>query len=299
MAGSYAYLACGNSGLKVVSVQDPANPREVGSTQVDGYATDVVVQDTFAIVTDQVGGLRIFSVATPENPVEIASINLPGTAWGVAVQGHHAFVAAGGSGLRVVSLANPESPVEVGFCDITGYTRSVDVQGNFAYLANGGTGVKVVSVVDKTNPEQVGYFDTSHYAWGVTTCDSKVFVADGEGGMLILEYTGPVSVEDPGNPRIILPRSFSLSQNYPNPFNPVTSIQFTVPAGISGNTVLVIYDVRGKSVKTLIDEKLPAGSHTVVWDGRSTSGEKVSSGTYLFTLKTGEKSVVRKMTVVR
>jgi len=298
VAGSYAYLACGNNGLKVVSVADPANPQEVGSSSVGGYVTDVMVQDTFAIVID-LGVLRVYSVASPENPVEIGSINLPGTAWNVVLQGHHAFVAAGGSGLRVISLAHPESPEEVGFCDVPGYSRCVAIHDNYAYLANGGSGVKVISIVDRTNPEQIGFYNTSHYAWALSVCGSMMAVADGEGGMLILQYSGPVSADDPGSPGIQMPRSFSLSQNYPNPFNPVTSIQLTVPAGFTGNTALIIYDVRGKEVRTLIDEQLAAGNHTVVWDGRGTNGEKVASGTYLFTLKTGDRSVVRKMTVVR
>jgi len=95
------------------------------------------------------------------------------------------------------------------------------------------------------------------------------------------------------------PLAFSLSQNYPNPFNPSTTIAFSVPDHGSGTTSLRVYDVRGRLVRSLVDENLIPGSYRVHWDGRTERGEPVSSGVYLYRLERGDKIFVRKMTVTR
>ena len=94
-----------------------------------------------------------------------------------------------------------------------------------------------------------------------------------------------------------LPGTFELSQNYPNPFNPETTIPFRLAE--SGRVKLVIYDVRGREIKTLIHAETAAGAHTVVWDGTNRAGEPVSSGIYFCRLTVRENVVTRKMTLMR
>jgi len=98
-----------------------------------------------------------------------------------------------------------------------------------------------------------------------------------------------------------LPTSFALSQNYPNPFNPATTLAFDVPAraGTGEPVSLTVYDIRGRRIRTLIDSALEPGRHTVHWDGRNDRGERVSSGIYLYTLKAGNGSYTRKMTLLK
>ncbi len=110
----------------------------------------------------------------------------------------------------------------------------------------------------------------------------------------------PMGVGD-GSPGQGLPVAFSLGQNYPNPFNPSTTLSFEIP-GIEGERSLVslkIYDLRGRCVRTLVDSELPAGSHSVQWDGRNELGEQVSSGIYLYSLRAGDETFARKMTLVK
>lgn len=92
-----------------------------------------------------------------------------------------------------------------------------------------------------------------------------------------------------------------LYQNHPNPFNPATTITFTIPGGAETreNVVLVIFDVRGARVKTLVDEKLPGGRHTVQWDGKNNRGEQVATGVYFFRLRAGGYEDARKMILLR
>jgi hypothetical protein len=88
------------------------------------------------------------------------------------------------------------------------------------------------------------------------------------------------------------PYTFALSQNNPNPFSRTTSIQFTLP--ISGCTTLDIYDVTGRVVATLVDGEVQAGVHSVVWDRKD-----AASGVYFYKLESGDRSLTKKMTVVK
>ena len=95
-----------------------------------------------------------------------------------------------------------------------------------------------------------------------------------------------------------LPRSaMALSQNVPNPFNPMTRIRFELPS--AGQTHLVVYDVAGREVRTLVNGDLAAGEHTFSWNGADDAGRQVSAGVYLYHLRSGVVDEVRRMTLVR
>jgi hypothetical protein len=89
---------------------------------------------------------------------------------------------------------------------------------------------------------------------------------------------------------------FCLFQNYPNPFNPETKIRFTIPA--TSEVTLKIYNILGKEVRTF-EKRYKAGSHTLTWDGKNSSGEDVASGVYLYKLSAGNHRETRKMVLLR
>ncbi|UCF05037.1 MAG: choice-of-anchor D domain-containing protein, partial [bacterium] len=92
-----------------------------------------------------------------------------------------------------------------------------------------------------------------------------------------------------------------LYQNFPNPFNPVTTITFTVPGGDGDRSgvLVMVYDVRGNHVCTLVRGTLPGGRHTTQWDGRNDHGDPVASGVYFVRLNVGEFKATRKMVFLR
>ena len=85
-----------------------------------------------------------------------------------------------------------------------------------------------------------------------------------------------------------IPFSFTLDQNYPNPFNPITNIQFNI--GYAENIDIDILDIKGKKISEIFSGYLEAGTHNIVFDA---SG--LSSGIYLYRLRTRSLSVTRKM----
>ena len=93
------------------------------------------------------------------------------------------------------------------------------------------------------------------------------------------------------------PISFALEQNYPNPFNPTTIIRYEIPR--AGNVSLKIFNVLGRSVKTLVGGHQPAGRYTATWDGADNAGRVVSNGAYFYRLAGDGFVAVKKMLLLR
>jgi len=88
------------------------------------------------------------------------------------------------------------------------------------------------------------------------------------------------------------PSSFALFANYPNPFNPETTFNFNLSK--SGSASLVIYDMLGNVVETIVDQELPAGEFRTTWDATGRA-----SGIYLYRLEANGKIATRKMTLMK
>ncbi|MCH8523140.1 MAG: M12 family metallo-peptidase [Balneolales bacterium] len=89
-----------------------------------------------------------------------------------------------------------------------------------------------------------------------------------------------------------LPTQVTLSQNYPNPFNPATNIRFSLPE--SSPVQLRVFDVTGRVVSTLVNEVRGAGEHQVAFDASA-----LSSGVYMYELRTSEATITRKMLLLK
>ena len=87
------------------------------------------------------------------------------------------------------------------------------------------------------------------------------------------------------------PSTFELMQNVPNPFNPTTRIEFNMPK--DGHVILTVYDLLGREVITLVDEKRNAGKHEARFDGSA-----LTSGLYFYCIETDQFTKIRKMVLV-
>ena len=94
-----------------------------------------------------------------------------------------------------------------------------------------------------------------------------------------------------------IPLAYSVSQNYPNPFNPTTTIRYELPE--HSNVSIMIYDLMGRSVTTLVNDVEVPGYKSVVWDGTDSFGKPVSAGLYLYQIKAGNFTRVRKMALLK
>ena len=94
-----------------------------------------------------------------------------------------------------------------------------------------------------------------------------------------------------------LPKLFRIYPNYPNPFNSTTKIDYQLPK--KTNVQLVIFDILGRSVITLVDDILQPGYKTITWNGIDAFGNNVSAGMYFYMIQTGKNREVKKMVLLK
>ena len=115
----------------------------------------------------------------------------------------------------------------------------------------------------------------------------------GDGRILITDVSNT-------NSSPIIPQSEIIINNYPNPFNPSTIIAFTIPYDLTNSrTVLKIFDVQGRLIRTLLNEDLASGNYLTKWDGKNEAGGSGSSAVYIYNINVGHKQKSGKMILLR
>ncbi|HBZ39391.1 MAG TPA: hypothetical protein DEO59_13265 [Balneola sp.] len=89
-----------------------------------------------------------------------------------------------------------------------------------------------------------------------------------------------------------MPEGFKLGQNYPNPFNPTTNINYSIDQ--TGFVTLKVYDITGREVATLVNNRENAGDHTVTFDATN-----LASGVYIYTLQANGIRLTNRMTLIK
>jgi hypothetical protein len=139
------------------------------------------------------------------------------------------------------------------------------------------------------------YYDVT----SMTFTNDSTGWAVGWGGKIFKTTNGGVWIEHIGSE---VPAKYSLQQNYPNPFNPATKIKFDIPSALSfphapsGNPLIVlkVFDILGREVATLVNEKLNPRTYEVTFDGSN-----FASGVYFYQLRTGEFVVTKKLVLLK
>ena len=90
---------------------------------------------------------------------------------------------------------------------------------------------------------------------------------------------------------------FTLHQNYPNPFNPVTQIRYNLPE--KSNVTLLIYDILGREVATLLNGALEPGYHSVMWNGQNKMGQAVRAGMYFYSMQADALRQTKKIVLLK
>lgn len=119
------------------------------------------------------------------------------------------------------------------------------------------------------------------------------------GNYRMLIYSTDYSIPTPvvaDNEQIQL-NSYALFKNYPNPFNPSTTIDFQIPKRELVD--IIIYNILGQEITRLKNEYLNPGTYSVDWGGKDKSGIPVSSGIYIYVLKTKQKFLSKRMTFIK
>ena len=178
------------------------------------------------------------------------------------------------------------TPVTVG----STFFVSVD----FGQYGLSGAGDLAIGTTDFTGARVPQVWDQlSNGAWA-NTSDAWSFggSAGGDGVQLWVKALARVTSTTADEQAPELPTTAVLEPNYPNPFNPATSIGFTVPA--AGRVRLLVFDMLGRQVATLMDEHRSAGTHAVSFDAST-----LPSGIYMYRLETAQTAISRTMTLIK
>ncbi|MFQ6604131.1 MAG: SMP-30/gluconolactonase/LRE family protein [Fidelibacterota bacterium] len=170
--------------------------------------------------------------------------------------------------------------------DFTGYYE-IDPGANHQLVGSIGTGQPYgVSF----NSSAVAQGDTIRAPRGITfSADGNTaYVCDFDGSR-VLKFTAALSTDDN---IAVVPSAFNLYQNYPNPFNPTTNIEFELYT--SDKVKLVVYNVMGREVATLVNGVMPVGHHVVQFNANG-----LASGMYIYTLTNGQSMVTKRMLLVK
>jgi len=110
-----------------------------------------------------------------------------------------------------------------------------------------------------------------------------------------VEVNGPGTLHGPYE--VVYKLTFSLEQNAPNPFNPTTTIRFSVAD--DSHVRLIVYDVAGRRVRTLVDGNRRANVYKEVWDGTNDAGQSVATGVYFYRITAGKFVQTKKMLLLK
>lgn len=187
---------------------------------------------------------------------------------------------------------------KIRFLDFTSLTRAVE----FASDNNGKE-----ATFTSNHGQLAGIIDQIS---GLPTTKSQkcIWYVEATDGLYVTESTPPNQDNRPGFELTLTkdgilgvddaaPAAFALSQNYPNPFNPSTMISYSLPK--STQVSVVVYDLLGNKVKTLVNEATEAGTYEVVWNATNDLGVQVPSGNYILKMVAGDFTQTRKMTLLK
>lgn len=305
--GNYVMTTQENPGLsvKMWDIHDLQNP-----VLLDEYlsrpsllAHNAHIAGDFAFISHYGDGLRIVDLREPDLLVEVGFYdthqNDQGSFegnWGAFpfTESGYIYATDEANGLFVVSFNGRRAGRVRG--------RIADAQTQAPLM---GANVSVLETLasdfaDGAGNYGLGFAEPGTFTLRVTAADHQlrdvpVTVAEGQTLSLDIELQSLVTGISGGRSTDL--DGFSLEQNFPNPFNAGTSIRYQIPA--QAHVLAKIFSVTGREVRTLVDERQPAGTYRLNWDGTDRTGKAVASGIYLLRLRAGGKTQMVKMAFIR
>mgnify|MGYP006293016603 FL=1 len=137
-------------------------------------------------------------------------------------------------------------------------------------------------ISDPENTELCEKYILNQKSYDLNYIDNHLITANGYHGISILNLDEFSETED----SFLADDVYGLS-NYPNPFNPTTTLKFNIQN--DAKIKLSVFNIKGQKIKTLINDYIIKGSHTITWHGDNESGKKVSSGVYFYKLNVNSK----------
>ena len=280
------------SEIKLYSINNSVQISEIGLYNDVGYKTAFEANNGFIYYAIYQEGIKIIDI---ENPERIDFYPIEEFIGGMKINDNILYV----SSENEILLLDITDPTSIEFVtsiqphEDSEFIAPVIIDGNDLIIAD--TSWNEVSVYDisvPTIPTLVESYSGSREIREMLLIDEFLLTGNNRSGFAIITLDGLL---DSNENEIV--SNFSSLNNYPNPFNPTTTINFSIQSNTKVN--LSIYNIKGQRIKTLINSNYEKGNHFVNWNGFDEMGNSVSSGIYLYKLKTQDDQKTNRMLLLK
>ncbi len=304
-SGPYLYLNGGNvttggmssGGVAVIDITNPILPVKKGQWSTRYVHDCRVLNDTIWAANISNQKITVINATNKENLQEVTNWNnIPNPSpHNCAITDDRKYILTTDENntpgkLKVWNIQDLSNVTYVTSWQPTNITttivHNVEIYGNYAVIAHYASGIRIVDITNPEIPVEVAWYDTrpadnvNNYTgcWGVYKFPSgKIIGSDMSNGLFVIKTSFPLTGISNSNS---VPDNYSLSQNYPNPFNPSTKIKFSIKE--NSNVKLNIYDVQGREVANVINDRRDGGNYEILFDAGKYN---LSSGTYFYTIQ--------------
>ena len=291
---SIAYVGC-YSGLFSIDICDLTNPTILNCID-DLSVRDLTFNNNFLYACAN-GSVQIYYVYDPANPLLIStwvSSNFPEA---ITIYDNCAYVSDKYGGLKILDISNPMSPFLINTLlphyDSFIYAKPIIHENKLIVSDAYWNELLVYDLSNPAFPDLFYSFKWNRLSAELTASEDYLITANDDFGFTILDMNNLTPVSEN-----VIPKRETFLTNYPNPFNPETNIAFSLPE--DGVVQLDIYNIKGQKIKTLIQNEVTKGQHSIIWNGVDDNNKLVSSGVYFYKLNVnGKTQAVKKCLLLK
>ncbi len=270
---NYLYIA--DDEFKIYNVQDPSNPILVCTLDNINDSECIDTQDNILYISNY-PNIEFYDITNPECPSLINSYNEFAFTFSVFENYLYYFDYVSFKIIDISDLYNPILISEIFINDMT-YPQFIPIAkvigNNLIFSDPLWNKIYSYNISDPFNPSFVSEFNWNISSAVLDIHNQNLIIRDNFNGVFIIDNNTFVSVSENN----IINTTNQLI-NYPNPFNPETTISYELLE--ADEVELNVYNIKGQKIKSLVDEFVDLGSHTVQWFGDDRNGNPVSSGIY-------------------
>lgn len=276
-------------GLLTLDISEKSSPQVINV--IDENIDDVWsinITDTLMFASSEDTGLKIFNISNPREPEEIIQLETSPnvTADDSAIRDNIIYVMSW-SHMHVFDIVDVRNPILFYTLEYTG-GYSIKIEGNYAYTLISSQ-LTVIDIGDPEDLKIVGYYPVESAGANLYVRNRIAYVSTQSKGIQFIKFD-PQSTGVKNNKNII--SETILHNNYPNPFNPTTVIQFDLAQ--TEFVKLTVYDLLGSEVTTLLNKRLPSGTHRVNFNASN-----FPSGIYFYKLQSETALLSNKMLLTK
>lgn len=280
------------SEIKLYSINSSTQISEIGLYNDIGHKTAFEAKNGFIYYVIYQEGIKIIDI---ENPERIDFYPIEEFIGGMKINDNILYV----SSENEILLLDITDPTSIEFVssiqphEDSEFIAPVIIDGNDLIIAD--TSWNEVSVYDisvPTIPTLVESYSGCREIREMLLINEFLLTGNNRSGFAIITLDGFLK----SNENEIIPH-LSVLNNYPNPFNPTTTIEFSIQN--DSKVELSVFNIKGQKIKNLTNSEFIKGSHSIIWNGDDELGRSVSSGVYLYKLKTKDNQKTNRMLLLK